>query len=443
MRGLHKIRAIMLLGAGLSLLGLGGCAEGKKLSLGRGEQRQQLEERLQILQRDWEILQKDHPPQNDTVSFRLAMNRAEQDLAEKKLRPAEADLAEGEAWMKDARPRYYQQHKADVLGKATQEDGESLLAQAQEFWKKAEAAAAGGRVQERDQYRTAALEEAQLAVLAYAGEREHIYDYARMSLALADFYRRAGLASEAKAAAAEGLRALQEAIADLMNEINRALAGQEEGYKPEQVQKSPEAFDAAGTELERKNQRLLALAERGSGLYPGQVKAEDQSSRVKEWAGLYQQYFQALAEKDQLKTPISDKERMARRERERMQKVGILNEVCKNAVPLPKSFGLQISESLIEPRGSQIVVKGRVINNTGESIFKLQMAVCGEIVATGLIDLNKPTLLNDNQEGFVLPLPDFEQGDFIYHGLSIGPHQLMLIYTDADNKEHREYAEIP
>jgi hypothetical protein len=425
----------------LSLLVGWGCAPGKKFLFGKGERRQQLEERLQTLQRDWDVLQKDHPPQNDTIGFRLVLSRAEQDLANKKLSSAAADLDEGEAWIKDARPRYYQQHKADILGKATSEDGEALLAQAMEIWKKCEAAEAGGRLQERDQYRTAALEEAQLAVQAYAGEPEHIYDYARMSLTLADLDRRAGMAGEASAASAEGLRAIQEAIADLLKEFNRALAGQEEGYKPEQVQKSPEAFDAARTELEHKNQRLLALAERGSGLYPGQVKAEDQSSRIKEWAVAYQAYFQALADKDKLKIPISDQERMARRERERMQKIGELNAVCQNAVPLPKSSGLQIVETLVEPRGAQIVVKGRVINNTGESIFKLQMALCGEIVGTGAIDLNKPTLLNDNQEGFVLPLPDFEQGDFIFHGLSIGPHKIMLIYTDAAGREHREYME--
>ena len=442
MRGLYPIRLVLLLGAGLSVLGLWGCG-GKKLSLGHGEERQQLEERLQVLQRDWEILQKDHPPQNDTIGFRLALSRAEQDLADRKLRPAEADLTEGETWMKDARPRYYQQHKADVLGKATREDGESLMAEAREFWKKAAAAETGARLRERDQYRAAALEEAHLAVLAYAGERERIYDYAKLSLELADFYRRAGRESEAQAAAAEGLRTLQEAVADLLAEINRALAGQEEGYQLEQVQKSPEAFEAARTELERKNQRLLTLAERGSALYPGQVKAEDQSLRIQAWAAALQQYFLVLGQKGRLKSPQGDKERIAARERERMQQVMILNQVCANAVPLPKSSGLQVSESLVEPRGSQIVVKGRVVNNSGESIFKLKMAGCGELVATGLIDLNKPTLLNDNQEGFVLPLADFEQADFVFHDLKIGSHKLMLIYTDAAGKEHREYVEIP
>jgi len=442
MRGLYSIRLLLLLGAGASLFGLWGCGV-KKLSLRHGEERKQLEERLQILQREWEILQKDHPPQNDTVSFRLSLSRAQQDLTEKKLPAARTDLAEAEAWMKEARPRYYQQHQADVQGKATKEDGEALMNAAREFWKQAEVAEAAGRPHERDQYRTAALEEARLAVMAYIGEPERIYDYARLNLELADFERRAGLPSEAGAAAAEGLQAIQEAVADLQKGINRALAGQEEGYQPEQLQKSPEAFEAARTELEHKNQRLLALVERGSGLYPGQVKAEDQSSRIQEWVAPYKQYFQALALQNPFKTPLGDQARLAQRERERMQKVGVLNQACANAVPLPKSSGLQLSESLVEPRGSEMVVKGRVVNNSGQSIFKLQMAVCGDYVATGVIDLNKPTLLNDNQEGFVLPLAEFEQGDFMHHGLKIGPHQLLLIYTDGNNKVHREFVEIP
>lgn len=443
MRTLYTIRTLGLAMVILCLLAGGGYGGLKNPFHRHDKEHKQLADRLQTLQREWEILQKDHPSQNETISFRLTLSRSEQELADKKYAAAASDLADAEVWMKEARVRYYQQHQADVQGKATKEEGEALMQEARELWKQADAAAAAGRPKERDQSRAAALEEAQLAVLAYLGEPERIYDYAKLSRELADFYRRAGLESEAQAAAADGLRAVQEAMADLTAEIGRAMAGQTEGYKPEQLHNSCDALEAARNQLEQTNQRLLALAERGAGLFPGQVKAEDQTSRIQDWITPYQQYCQALAQKNQLKTPASDQARMAQREKERMQQVLVLNRACDNAVPLPKSSGLQIVQSSVEPRATRIVVKGRVVNNTGASIFKLKMAVCGDFVATGLIDLNKPTLLNDNQEGFVLPLVEFEQGDFIYHGLTIGPHKVMLVYTDTEGKEHREYVEMP
>lgn len=404
--------------------------------------RAQLQQRLQALQWDWEILQKDQPPQNETTGFRLSLKRAEQNLAEGRLKPAEADLAEAEAWMKDARVRYYRQRQAAVPAKDSPEDGEALMDQARDFWKRSQTAAGQGQELLSQKYQVAALEQGELALLASAGKRDRVLDSANRCLELADWYRQAGMENDAQRMTNQGRAAIQAEVKTLLGEIEAALAGQEKGFPPEQLNKSEEAFGNARAELDRRNQRLLYLKQRGSILYPGQIQAEDQAPRIQAWAAPFLQHFQRVAQQNQIKTPIADKERLAQRERQRLQAVRELSQACANAIPL-STPGLQIMELIVEPRGPEVVVRGRIINNSGQTLYRLRMAVCGELVASEVIDLNRPTLLNENQESFTLPLAHYELGDFMATQFKIGPHQLLLIYDDSQDVERREYLALP
>jgi hypothetical protein len=429
----------------LVLLVAGGqsCARAKKqpgASAG-APTRAQLQQRLQALQWDWEILQKDQPPQNETTGFRLSLKRAEQNLAEGRLKPAAADLAEAEAWMKDARVRYYRQRQAAVSAKDSREDGEALMDQARDFWKRSPTAAGQGQELLSQKYQVAALAQGELALLACAGKRDRVLDSANLCLELADWYRQAGMEDDAQRVSSQGRNAIQTEIEALRGQMEAIFAG-ELGYQPEQLKKSFEAFSAAREELEQSNQKILYLVQKSSALYPGQIQAEDQAPRIPAWAAPFLQHFQRVARQNQIKTPIADKERLAQRERQRLQAVRELSQACMNAIPL-STPGLQIVEFFVETRGPEVVVRGRIINNSGQTLYRLRMAVCGEMVASEVIDLNRPTLLNENQESFTLPLAHYELGDFMATQFKIGPHQLLLIYDDSQDVEHREYLALP
>lgn len=424
------------------IAGVWNCGGAKKGEVSpASSSRHQMEQRLQALQWDWEILQKDQPAQNETTGFRLALKRAEQNLAEGRLKAAGMDLAEAESWIAEARPRYYQQHQAAVQTTESKEDGETLMVLAREFWNRYRFAAEQGQEVLSRKYQTAALEQGELALLAYAGRRDRVLDYARLSLELAGWYRELGRESEAQRVAEQGRSAIQEEINTLTREISAAVAGQEKAFAPEQLRQSEENFEQARAELERRNQRLWFLRQHGLGMYPGQIQGEDQTARIQSWTVPYLQYFQHLAQQSQIKTPLPDPVRLAERERRRRQAVAELSQVCATAVPL-STPGLQITELLVEPRGAEVVIRGRISNYSGQTLYRLRMAVCGEIVASEVIDLNRPTLPDQNQENFTLPLAHFELGDFMTHDFKIGPHQLLLIYDDSRAVEHREYLAV-
>jgi hypothetical protein len=258
---------------------------------------------------------------------------------------------------------------------------------------------------------------------------------------LADWYRQAGMEDDAQRVSSQGRNAIQTEIEALRGQMEAIFAG-ELGYQPEQLKKSFEAFSAAREELEQSNQKILYLVQKSSALYPGQIQAEDQAPRIPAWAAPFLQHFQRVARQNQIKTPIADKERLAQRERQRLQAVRELSQACMNAIPL-STPGLQIVEFFVETRGPEVVVRGRIINNSGQTLYRLRMAVCGEMVASEVIDLNRPTLLNENQESFTLPLAHYELGDFMATQFKIGPHQLLLIYDDSQDVEHREYLALP
>ncbi len=429
-------RAFIYIILGVFVLGLCTCEkkgaemEGRPLPSKAGVQ-----EKMKSLEVEFEILKKDNPPQAETTPFRVAMSRAQQEFEKGDMKAADLSLQSAEDWIKTAQVRYYDLHKKSVIDPESKETGEDLILETREFWRKAESYRERGETEMYEKYHRAAIEEGELAVLAFKSRGSDVTVTARVAREQLDKLRSAGDAEEAEAMHAQAVAILRDEYDRLGKQILECVEGKTKQCAPEELATYYSSYDEAETRILELSERRDRAAKAAQSLFPGELKVLDLSGEIIAWRSGYEAYFGDIKDKRVEEELRKEREKLEE-ERKRREMLAKLDGVCRGATPL-KEPGIVIEEIGLDFSGENVIIKGRLTNRLREPISSPMVSVCNGVVS------EVKSIASEVRPGMAFPfnleLIGFVRSDLVDSNYRLPPHKLVLMYKDAQGRQYKVY----
>ncbi len=396
-----------------------------------------IEKQLKELDLDFQILEKDHPSQIETTPFRLAFNQARQELEAGDLAAARLSVESADAWMKDAQVRYYEIHRKSILDSKSTETGQDLMIKTREFFSLAESHKQNGEMDLFKKYKKAAIEEGELAILAFRVSGSDVFELARATKEQADFLREASELKNAQAMEDQGRAAIQESLDQCTREIRECLSGKSEQCQPDKLKAGYLIFQGMEANLLALADKRRELVEAANQLYPGKISAPELTKEIESWRAEYQSYYEGLWRKLKEQAPPTEDELKREQEGKRLEKIKGLNKICEGASPLGKS-GIVIEETEVDLKGKNVMIRGRLYNGSDRSIYEPRVAVCDGVVSV-LKDVGFHELQSGMTTSFNLEIFNLTVMELAAKTYRIPPHKLLLVYRDTEGNLHKVY----
>ncbi|HUT51946.1 MAG TPA: hypothetical protein VM658_01010 [bacterium] len=412
---------------------VGGCPRYHHPSAATPE-RAAVEERLRRLEVEYQLLQKDHPPQSETLLFRQNIGDAEAALAGGRLAEADRLTAEAEDWITTARRNYYGRHQSQVMSGAGGEKAEDLMASARTLADKAADLKSQGDDWAVGLYYQAAIEQGELALLARQKDPEQAVELINLAVQLQAIYREAGRPEQARQSNGRVLQYLKSSLAVLDKGIQDCLAGTAPECSQADISAGETVMRNKAKEMAAVNDLSIEIAAESKKLDPAGIPIADESGPINAWTISWQAFFNnkkaALANKTPDKIPGKEgQEQILRANLEKHNRL-------KQGAETIQGSGISLEESEVFISGDAVIIRGKVGNFKTEPIFQPRVTITGQIYSD-IIDLGYEAFKPVTNTTFQIQVKGFS-ADAFNHSLSNLPsHQLLLIYKDAQGREHK------
>lgn len=394
-----------------------------------------IEDDLAALDLDFKILDKDHPPQVETTPFRVAYNQALKDLESGNVAGAASSLDTAKTWMDSARPRYYKDHREAILNSRSEETGDDLMEITREFWRLGEAESLRGNKLFFEKYKQAAIEEGELAFLAYKSKGSDVLVIASAMKYQAGCLRDAGEPVKAGKMEERAQSILQSRADSYTSAIMECLQAKNEDCKPDKLKSSYAYFQSVADKVDQLDEKRTEFAKSSGDIFPGKIIFPDISEEKASWKNEYQSYHEEIWRIMLEQAPPTEEELAREAERKRREKINELNKVCEGAEPL-SAPGIILEELATNVEDEKVSIRGRLFNGTDKTLYDPKVAICGNIVSemksAGFKEL-KPGMTT----GFDLVIFNLTVRDMATK--AIPSHKLILMYRDESGGFHKVY----
>jgi len=421
------ISMIMALGAGMTACPQGTVTTGKD-----GQKRAELQKRMERLDIRYQVLQKDSPPQNDTLVFRRDLSSAQKAIEESDLNMAERHITEAEAWMDNARPRYYQSHKSRIVSGQGEESPDELMEEAEFYLSRARSEDAAGNDWEAELFYQAAIEQGRLAITAAQGDPEKALMLVDLAKRMEKIYIAAGQPEKAEDLKSEVSKSLQASIDKLGARIEDRMAGRATGYDLDTLVRKEGAFSLAKQDLNRLNSLRNAIIEQAREYAPGKIEANSYTRKISNWIGKKTTDISNYGkiEPKPADGPAHDREAILKLE------LAEHNSQYRVGAQSLRGTGLSLKETDIYIReDGSLVVRGELQNFRTEPIYNPKVTIVGQVYAD-VVDLGYNRFDPLIATSFHIPILGFNADAMERSGM-IPPHELVLIFYE-DNGIQRK-----
>jgi hypothetical protein len=424
--------------AGLILVLLGAAGYGcprDNHPAGSVPDRAALEERLRRLDVEYQILQKDHPPQADTLLFRQNIGEADTALAEGRLADAARLADQAEDWMAAARRTYYSQHQAQVNSGAAGEKADDLMAAARSFAEKARDLKGQGDQWDSDQYYQAAIEQGELVLLCLQKSPDQAVELIGLAAELQGIYREADKPQQAEQSSDRVVQYLKTTLAALDKNIQDCLSGSiAGGCGRADVSAGETVMRNKAREMENTNGLRLNIAAESKKLVPSGIPVNDESAPINAWSILWQIYFNNKRNSQGNKIPDKAPGKLGQEQilRAALDKHNKLKEGAETI----RGSGISLEESEIFLSGDAVIIRGKVGNFKTVPIFHPRLTVTGQVYSD-IIDLGYDTFKPNTTTTYQIQVKGFSAEAYNHALNNLPSHQLLLIYKDDQGREHK------
>jgi tetratricopeptide (TPR) repeat protein len=222
-----------------------------------------LKERLSRLEILYDVLQKDAPPPRETHQFRQWQQQAPQLLKEGKFAEAESIIMLAEAWMEEARPKYYHDHVTRVMAGRSPETAAGLMNDATNLAQTGQDQLGLNNAWAAEQYFAAAIEQSELALLAAQRSPEQAPELFALAGRMERIYLAAGRPEQAGASKERVLKVIDGIVSRLDQEIRDCLRQKTPECERDKLLEKEENYQAQEEKMRRHNElrnRICAAA---------------------------------------------------------------------------------------------------------------------------------------------------------------------------------------
>jgi len=427
---------ILVMVAALGAL-VSACPQSGGMAEVSAEEKAAVRENLRRLEIRYEILQKDDPPQVETLPLRQKIAEVESALEAGDVERASALAEEAGDWLDKAGEKYYRRHESRVVAGTSGESGEDLVNSAELFMQKAREAGNSGDRWASDQYFQAAIEQGELALFTKQKRPDQAADLVVLSKRLQAIYQAAGKPEQAKASNERVAQRLMKSVAELDKSIKDCIAGKAEGCERDSLATSEERFTRKAAELNELNSLLVEISGEAQSLAPGRIHSVDHSASLSSWSAGWNAYFnnQWVLPTPPKVGPKSD------REAELKAMIEKHNRLKQGAQPI-RGSGIAIEVKEIYTLGDSVIIRGKISNYSTEPVFKPRVTVTGG-VAGEVVDLGYEKFSPQVTTGFQIKLTTLNTEAFVKSMNSLPFYEILVIYQDLDGNEKKVLKSIP
>jgi hypothetical protein len=413
------------------------CPQSGPIARVSAEEKAAVMEKLRRLEIRYEILQKDEPPQVETLPLRQKIAEVESALEAGDVERASALAEEAGDWLDNAREKYYRRHESRVVAGTSGKSGEDLMNSAELFMQKAREAGNGGDQWASDRYFQAAIEQGELALFTKQKGPDQAAELVALSKRLQAIYRAAGRPEQGNASNQRVVQRLMKSMAELDKTINDCIAGKAQGCERDSLAASEGLFAKKAAELNKLNSLLKKISGEAQSLAPGHISPVDRSASIASWSAGWKGYFN-----NQWALPTPPKvEPKNDREAELKAMIAKHNLLKQGAQPIQGS-GISVEVKEIYTLGDSVIIRGKISNYSTEPVFKPRITVTGG-VAGEIVDLGYEKFSPQVTTGFQIKLTTLNTEAFIKSMNSLPFYEVLVIYQDLDGKEKKVLKSIP
>jgi len=388
------------------------------------EQRKQLEDRFEKLDFVYDIVQKDHPTNQDTILYRRKIAEAQKALGEGDYESAVSLTNEAQRAILNARKACYDRHVNMVIKGESNQTNEELLWEAKEYKRLAEKAERMGNDWEAEMYYQASVEQGSLALMACRNSENVEFELVKYAKEMEMLLEAAGETREAEAIRRQMENSLQRSLNELSREINVRLEGRARGYTEAELKSTRQAFVAAKEDLQEIHQVYKKFAESAENFAPEKFDPPHYSARIINWSNKWEQYW---------KNPESNKiERFAGLTKEEAETVLAQHNEIKEGARSTREKGVVVREEEIVVFDDLMMIKGTFQNSGTEPIFNPRIVACGMVISNPE-RLGYNRIMPGNTASFEIMAMHFMGKKA--NNKNVPEHQLVVIYDDIRGQE--------
>ena len=411
------------------------CPKNQTLTSAPAPEPTQLKQRLEWVELNWEILQKDNPPLIETTQFRINLADAKKAWSENKLSLAETKLEEAEFWLSNASERYYAVHLENLKQGGLKEDPALLWQKAEEFWAKEREYFLAGDKDRAELFGKAGMEQAEVAVTASLYSEILTKEKVDYCLKLKQKQEERANPVEAEKWKQQALNLIRKRIDLIFDQAQWCLSGTIPACDLIKIRESQENYLKAKKILEDSRSEIKDLVEWGNQIsensfsFPALLEAQ-----IQDWVSKQESYFASLPKLVDKPVPIKDYNAQLKEEQEKQKAtVKKYNQLyCPLAEDL-KNFGLELEETEIKLEDNKLILRIRLSNNNPFPIYRARIRTCGGVVSEQLA-LKEAQFPGQYQSSFSLTAVGFSLEPIGESEYEIASHWGLVIWEDAQGK---------
>jgi hypothetical protein len=378
----------------------------------------------------YEILLKDHPPQNDTIIFRQKMAEARSATQKGNDLEAQRLADEAEKWILEARSNYYKKHLSDVNFKNIQETPEELYASSQTFKNKALTAQSLGNEWAAKQYYQASIEQGELSLVASKLVPVNSRQVIKLAEDLEVVYKAADRMEEGKKSKEVTFEYIKDDLARNKKEMERRLSGEARGFDTRYLGKCDKTLEAYA-KLNSLNAIIVGSSENAEKYAPDHFRKKNYSADIATWRKNWEDRCSGKAPTDD---PWKYQDKC-------VPALSAHNSEYKTDAEPASGTGILLKENDVYVRGDKVFIRGQIQNNRTEPIYNPRITVAGGVMSDVKI-LPYKTFTPLTTTTFELQLDCFNSEAFYKSGDSIPKHDIVVIFNESTGVVRKVFQRI-
>ncbi len=384
--------------------------------------KEELQKRYDRLEVRYDIMQKDDPPQQETLEWRNRMVDAKNALKKGELEKAATLIKKSEEWISKAGPRYYRAHQERINSGKAEKSGRQLMTEALDYLETAKNAEKNNKSWTADRYYRAAMEHGELALLTERQSPQQAMELIELYPSMREIYEATGASERAAETRNKVVSHIQTILRNKEQQISNRLSGKAAGYDQKTLSVNKAAFDEKAREVRKLNREYLKLAGAAQSTFPeSRFQPMDYSRYIAKWIDDWHRFFEGA--------PVKNDEPQKKEKNDELKKKLEKHNRIKRGAKSIEGSGIVLEELSIFTYGPAVFIKGKLQNKKSHPIYKPRVVVTGNLMSD-VVDIGYYKMSPLLSSTFQMSLKHFTTEAFTQNNNMLPSHELMVIFKD-------------